>query len=154
MKSPTDQFAASADAGEFRWIESDQDVLDCAPLLRALRTYFESDEVLVAQIARQREQGYLLIGRYVEGQVVGVAGFRPVENLIHGRFVYVDDLVVAQSARRSGVAMALLDDVARISRSLGAKRVVLDAALANSSAHALYLRHGMKIVAFHFVEEL
>ena len=51
---------------------------------------------------------------------------------------YVDALAVTESARRRGVARALLDEAARKARETGATGVALDTGVRNRDAQALY----------------
>jgi hypothetical protein len=50
-------------------------------------------------VLRQFDQGCHLLAAWLDDTVVGAAGYRMQENLVHGRFCYVDDLVAAERAR-------------------------------------------------------
>src|SRR3546814_17661280 len=62
-----------------------------------------------AQARRQAGQGYRLLAAWRDGRVKGLAGYRIQENLLYGRFLYIDDLVAAGDARRLGVGGKLID---------------------------------------------
>ncbi|HST75428.1 MAG TPA: GNAT family N-acetyltransferase, partial [Acetobacteraceae bacterium] len=85
-----------------------------------------------------------------DGAVVGLAGYRLQENLIHGRFVYIDDLVVAQSERRGRIGAELLEAVAAEARALGCQRLTLDTAIDNLLGQRFYFRNGMLATGLHF----
>lgn len=55
---------------------------------------------------------------------------------------YVDALAVGATARRRGVARALLAEAERLAAGSGARGVALDTGLANASARALYEGYG------------
>jgi ribosomal protein S18 acetylase RimI-like enzyme len=84
-----------------------------------------------------------LLAAWTDGAVVGAAGYRMQENLIRGRFCYVDDLVVAEDHRRHGVGALLLDGVADRARADGIGRLTLDTALNNLLGQRFYFRYGM-----------
>jgi hypothetical protein len=52
----------------------------------------------LARVARQRAEGYRVLATWRGREPVALAGYRIAENLIHGRFIYVDDLVTAGAA--------------------------------------------------------
>jgi ribosomal protein S18 acetylase RimI-like enzyme len=76
------------------------------------------------------------------------------ENLIRGRFCYVDDLVVRADARRGGLGARLLDAVAAAARAQGLDRLVLDTALDNRLGQRFYFRYGMLPAALRFAKGL
>ena len=87
-------------------------------------------------------------------QPLGLAGYRVQENLIRGRFCYVDDLVVAASA----AARADRRPIARCGRRRGARarhtRLVLDTAIDNLLGQRFYFRYGMLPTGLHFAMPL
>ena len=137
-----------------RHAETDQDVAACFPVMVLLRPHLRDAAELVARVARQRAEGYRILAAWRDGQPVALAGYRITENLIHGRFLYVDDLVSAEEARRSGLGARLLDAVAAEGRGAGCRRLVLDTALDNVLAHRFYYRQGMLARALRFSREI
>ena len=103
---------------EIRSAESPAELAACFPVMRALRPHVTDASELVGRIQTQAAQGYRLIAAWREQTVVGAAGYRMQENLIRGRFCYVDDLVVAESERRNGIGARLLDAVAAEARKV------------------------------------
>ena len=111
--------------------------------MRELRPHLPSEAEFVSRVQRQARDGYRLLAACIDDQVVGLAGYRPQENLIHGRFVYVDDLIVAASGRRAGIGALLLDRVSDECRRLQVPTLVLDTAVDNSLGQRFYFRYGM-----------
>lgn len=54
----------------------------------------------------QSAQGYRLLAIWVNATPLALAGYRRLDNLINGRFIYVDDLVTDMEARGQGTASA------------------------------------------------
>jgi ribosomal protein S18 acetylase RimI-like enzyme len=108
----------------------------------------------VARVGRQRGAGYRILAAWCDQDPVALAGYRIEENLIHGQFIYVDDLVTAVEARRAGLGARLLDAVAAEGRTAGCKRLVLDTALDNVLAHRFYYRQGLLARALRFSREI
>jgi GNAT superfamily N-acetyltransferase len=126
-----------------RHAETATDIAACFPVMVQLRPHLGSAEELVTRVMQQREAGYRLLAAWRGAAPVGLAGYRLEENLIHGRFVYVDDLVTADAERSHGIGATLLDAVTTEGRQSGCGRLVLDTALDNVLAHRFYYRQGL-----------
>ena len=79
-------------------VDSDQDCQACFEVMRELRPHLADAAAFAAQVRRQAAQGYRLLAGWQGGHVKGLAGYRIQENLIYGRFLYVDDLVATAEA--------------------------------------------------------
>lgn len=133
-----------------RHAETDREVAACFPVMALLRPHLGSAEELAARVMRQRAAGYRLLAAWRGDAPLALAGYRIEENLIHGRFVYVDDLVTQESERRVGLGAQLLAAVAAEGRRKGCARLVLDTGLDNVLAHRFYYRQGLLARALRF----
>jgi GNAT superfamily N-acetyltransferase len=139
---------------ELRHADSDADIAACFPVMVQLRPHLTGAAELVTRVARQREAGYRILAAWRGGGPVALAGYRVEENLIHGRFIYVDDLVTVESERSTGLGARLLATVADIGRERSIGRLVLDTALDNVLAHRFYYRQGLLARALRFSREI
>jgi GNAT superfamily N-acetyltransferase len=139
---------------ELRPVETDREVGACFPVMVLLRPHLADADELVARVARQRGDGYRLLAAWRGGKPVALAGWRITENLVHGRFLYVDDLVAGEEERRRGLGARLLDAVAAEGRRAGCRRLVLDTAIDNFLGHRFYYRQGLLARALRFSREL
>lgn len=141
-------------APDIRVAESDDEIAACWPVMHELRPHLEQAS-FVARVRRQeREAGYRLAYVHDNGRPVTVAGFRLLENLAWGRFLYVDDLVSAGTARSRGHGAALLAWLRAHARSLGCAALHLDSGVQRSDAHRFYEREGMARSSYHFMTKL
>ena len=76
-----------------------REIVRCFPVMRQLRTHFENEETFLAQVERQRREGYRMAFLEDDHAVRAVAGFRRLEMLHAGRHYYVDDLVTDAAGR-------------------------------------------------------
>jgi GNAT superfamily N-acetyltransferase len=120
--------------------ETAADIAACFPVMVQLRPHLCDAEELVRRVLRQRKDGYWLLAAWRGETPAGLAGYRVEENLIYGRFVYVDDLVTAEGERGGGIGACLLDAVAAEGQRLGCAFLVLDTGLDNVLAHRFYYR--------------
>ena len=91
----------------------------CAPVMRELRTSLTESKI-VERIQEQQYEGYRLAFVETEDAVVAVAGYRVIEHLAYGRFLYVDDLVTRAKFKRNGFA----GSVVRLGAGRGAQRTL------------------------------
>ncbi|CAB3627289.1 GNAT family N-acetyltransferase [Achromobacter pestifer] len=135
-------------------IDTDDDLRACLPLMRELRPHLADGDDFVARITRMRSESYHLLAAFDAGQVVGLAGYRYQENLIYGRFMYVDDLVVDSTRRGGRWGSRLMQALDGIAREAGCAKFVLDTGLANSLAQYFYFRQGLLTSAIRFSKPL
>ncbi|MET1116365.1 MAG: GNAT family N-acetyltransferase [Comamonas sp.] len=134
-----------------RPLDSVGDLRLAAPLMRELRPQLDGEADLAARVQRQRLQGYQLLGAFeADASLAALAGYRLQENLVYGRFLYVDDLVTAPARRGAGWGARLLRALERVARAEGCSRLVLDTGLANTRAQRFYLRAGLQTGALRF----
>ncbi len=125
----------------------------CFPVMRQLRPDLSEDE-FVQRVARQRPQGYQLLAASIEGEVVAVAGFRVLDNLAWGRFLYVDDLVTGDAHRSHGFGGQLLDWLVGYCQENAIAELHLDSGVQRFGAHRFYLDHRMDITSHHFAVQI
>jgi ribosomal protein S18 acetylase RimI-like enzyme len=143
----------TADALSFRTV-GEAEIGACYDLMRQLRPHLASVEEFVTRWRRQAADGYRILALWLEqGPYPGpraLAGYRITENLVHGKFLYVDDLVSDQAERSRGYGAELLDKLKEEGRALGCKKLVLDTGLDNALAHRFYYRRGLLAQALRF----
>lgn len=120
----------------------------CEAVHRQLRPQLPSDYT-----ERMREilsSGAQMIAAEDEGQVLGVAVFRIIENSFEGRKLYVDDLVTDESKRSQGVGSALMNWLEAHARKTGCSTLALDSGSQRHRAHGFYFRQGLHIASYSF----
>jgi len=126
------------------------DVRRCFPVMRELRPHFKSADKFVQQVLRQQRGGYLLAFLEADGEVRAVAGYRFLESLFSGKFLYVDDLVTRDRDRSRGFGGALLDWLVEQARTHACDNLELDSGVQRFDAHRFYLLKRMNISSYHF----
>lgn len=139
---------------QLRHLESAQDLKSAFAVMQELRPQLTQVEAFVEQVQRQERQGYRILAAWKDEEIVGLAGYRLQENLIYGRFLYVDDLVTLASVRSQGVGAALISAMREQAHSNDCKQLVLDTGLANALGQRFYFRAGLLARGLHFGERL
>ena len=122
----------------------------CYPVMRELRTHIESLAEFVERVTRQQRDGYLLAFLEADGEIRAVAGYRYLESLFAGKFLYVDDLVTRERDRSRGFGAQLFDWLMDEARAHGCADMQLDSGVQRFDAHRFYLMKRMKIASYHF----
>jgi len=122
----------------------------CYDLMRQLRPHLASREAFVDRWRRQAGGGYRILALWAERSPRALAGFRVQESLIHGRFLYVDDLVTDTDDRSQGLGAQLMEALKAEGRTQGCAKLVLDTGLDNALGHRFYYRQGLLAMALRF----
>ncbi|MGH8524577.1 MAG: GNAT family N-acetyltransferase [Gammaproteobacteria bacterium] len=118
------------------------------PLFDAYRVFYgRASDVAVARtflLERfQHNQSVLFIALQSDGTAVGFTQLYPsFSSVSAARTFILNDLFVVSGARRSGVAVKLLEAAAHYGRAVGAIRLSLSTAIDNETAQALYVSQG------------
>jgi lysophospholipase L1-like esterase len=132
---------------------TDQEIDACFPVMAQLRPHLVRGE-FVARVRRQMADGYRLAYLREDNAVRSVAGYRVSEDLAGGKFLYVDDLITDQTRRSRGCGRALLAWLKNEAQLQGCAYIDLDSGTWRKDAHRFYLREGMSLVSYHFLQTL
>src|SRR5579862_4247581 len=86
--------------------ETTEEIARCFDVMRELRPHLDAATFL-QRVQHQQKEGYRLVRLEIDGEVVSVAGYRIMHNLVWGRFFYVDDLVTRACDHSKGRGQAL-----------------------------------------------
>ncbi|MCL1475359.1 GNAT family N-acetyltransferase [Argonema antarcticum] len=134
-------------------VKSEVEIARCFPIMQQLRPHLiETD--FTTRVRRQEQQGYYLIYLEDEDTVRAVAGFRLSESLSWGKFLYVDDLIVADEHRSQGYGQALLQWLINYAKSHDCQQLHLDSGVQRFAAHRFYFQQRLEIRAYHFAIDI
>ncbi len=80
------------------------------------------------------------------GDIVGIALVYPRYSTWKGPVVHLEDLIVTEKMRGSGLGSALLDEVVKYGHSLGVRRISWEVLDWNEPAIAFYEKKGAKVL--------
>ena len=133
--------------------ESDEQLAACFPVVRELRPHL-TEQSFLSRVRSQERAGYRIAYIEADGRPVAVAGFRFLETLSDGRFLYVDDLVTHSGARSRGHGAELLRWLVQRAESEDCSGLQLDSAVQRVDAHRFYEREGLRRRSYHFEKAL
>jgi len=135
-------------------VQTESEYLESLPVLQQLRPTLTDEKMFLEQIYRQEKQGYKMLSARDQSQILGLAGYRVLENLIYGKFIYVDDLIVNNQARSAGVGSQLIDRLKQLAKQQNCQHLVLDTALNNALGQKFYFRNGFLTKCIGFCQAI
>lgn len=131
---------------------SAEELTSCYTVVAHLRPQLDGREDWCARARCMHAAGYRVLVCRTAGEAQALAGYRIMENLIHGRFLYVDDLVASPEYRGQRLGARLLSALSEIARQERCKRLVLDTSATNLAAQRFYQREGLQPAIIGFVK--
>lgn len=131
---------------------SDDEILQCYPVIHALRGDFQPD-TCVKTIRHLQQLGYQLAYLAVSDQPVAIAGFRISESLAWKKYLYVDDLVTLPEQRSKGYGKKLLDWLIEYAADHDCQTFHLDSGVQRKDAHRFYKRENLALNSYHFARK-
>ena len=133
-----------------RHAETDAELHACWPVMHQLRPHLADADDFIARVHRMRADGYRLLAAWQGAQALALGGYRLQENLVYGRFLYLDDLVTLDSARGQHWGQQVIVAVQAIASQADCAHFVLDTGITNTGAQRFYARQGLANNAIRF----
>jgi GNAT superfamily N-acetyltransferase len=122
--------------------------------MQVLRPHLSDQEGFADQVERQYAKGYVLLAAWKEESPQALIGYRVQENLLNGRFLYIDDLVVQPGLQRTGLGAQMIQTARTEGLQQNCAHLVLDTGLHMALAQRFYFRQGLLTRAIQFFEPL
>ena len=142
---------------QVKTVESNADIRKCYSIILEMgkrRATLSSDEFL-AQVKRQKENDNFIFA-YVDSnnEAIAVLGFRYLEYLAFGKVLQLDDLVVSEAKRSSGVGSFVMDWLESQARKNKCENIILGSGTERKRAHKFYFEKNFTIDDYHFTKKL
>ncbi len=98
--------------------------------------------------------GYRMVAVYDGDDCLGLSGIWVAAKIYCGKYLEMDNVVVAAGHRSRGIGQLLTDFITDLARQEGCATILLDAYLENEKAHAFYERQGFIRRGYHFMKQL
>ena len=97
---------------------------------------------------------YFQVAAFESGECIAMSGYWLGHKLYCGKYLEIDNFVVDEAHRSSGVGGLLLEWLEAEARRKGCVLMMLDAYVENFKAHRFYYRHGFHARGFHYLKHL
>lgn len=129
--------------------QSDEEIAMCFAVLAELRPHLEEAAFVTTINGLAVRTGFAL-AYLKDGEVKAVAGYRISEWLHMGKYLEIEDLVTASTARSMGYGGRLFDWLVAEARRQGCRQLRLVSGVRRAEAHKFYARKGMVHEAQYF----
>lgn len=120
-----------------RELLSDEDFDAAYPVMHELRDHLDKAKYLEL-LTEMRKEGYRMIAAEDDGAIVALAGIGTGVNFYYGHYMWVYDLITAESGRSKGYGLALLQHLEEMARAEGCENIALSSAHFRKDAHRFY----------------
>lgn len=124
------------------------------PLLRELRTNLSFENFQDIYHNAHKTNDYTLVGLEDEGQLVALMGYRILHDFVHGKHLYIDDLVSSSHLRSKGYGTTLLLEAERLAQLHGCSNLRLCTGIENESGKKFYEKNQWNLRAIVFKKKL
>lgn len=132
---------------KIRKLETLEEIKSALPILLELRPHLTLETFLNIYDMAQKRDEYELVAAFQDQQLVGLMGFRILYDYVHGKHLYIDDLIVTESKRNLKIGAQLLkyaEEQARVHQCL---KLRLCTGIDNQKGKKFYDREGWKLRA-------
>lgn len=98
--------------------------------------------------------GYRMVAVYEGDVCVGLSGIWTGTKIYSGKYIEMDNVVVADTHRNRGIGQLMTDYITELALREGVEMMMLDAYRENVKAHAFYERAGFVKRGFHFLRAI
>lgn len=123
------------------------------PVLQEVRTNLD-EATYLERLGTAKEQGYTLLGAYDGDECIALMGYRIITDFVHGRHLYVDDLVVTESRKRQGLGRMFLEHAETIAKKENCPKLRLCTGIANEEGKEFYKKVGWELRAVAYKKHL
>ncbi len=124
------------------------------PVMQELRKDLSFEDFLNIYEKAHVADGYEIVALENEHGVLAVMGYRVLYDYVHGKHLYIDDLVSTESQRSKGLGAKLLNYADEMAKELGCKGLRLCTGIENEQGKLFYQKHGWNLRAVAFKKKI
>lgn len=124
------------------------------PVMKELRKDLSYTDYLNIYENANARDGYEVVAIESDKKVLAVMGYRVLHDFVHGKHLYIDDLVSTESYRSQGLGAKLLNYAEDLATKLECKGLRLCTGIENEMGKKFYERHGWNLRAVAYKKKL
>ncbi len=137
----------------FRILTQKAEMLPLCPLIQQLNASV-TEEYYAHILDEMLLYGYRMVAVYEDEECLGLSGIWVASKIYSGKYLEMDNVVVAAAHRSRGIGKLLTDFITDLARQEGCVTMMLDAYKENEKAHIFYEREGFVRRGYHFLKRL
>lgn len=131
-----------------------KDLERCYPIMKELRKDLSLEDFLYLYEKAHNSDGYEIVGIEDNGRILAVMGYRILYDFVHGKHLYIDDLVSTESQRSRGLGSKLLNFAEELAEKLSCRGLRLCTGVENELGKRFYERNGWNPRALAYKKKL
>jgi GNAT superfamily N-acetyltransferase len=124
------------------------------PVVQQLRPHLDFQSFLSLYKQAREQSGYELAFVEQDQKVVAAIGYRIITDFVHGRHLYIDDLVISEELRSKGLGTDLLGFAEEMALEWNCNQLRLCTGIENERGKSFYDKNGWKLRAVAFKKKL
>lgn len=137
----------------FRKLTTIEEMLPHFGLIKELTTSLTPEEYR-SLLENMLPNNYYQIATYDHDTCIAVSGYWIGTKLYCGKYLEIDNFIVADSHRSKGIGKLVIDRLTEEAKANDCKMIMLDAYVENFRAHHFYYREGFIARGFHYLKKL
>ncbi|MBL7715484.1 MAG: GNAT family N-acetyltransferase [Bdellovibrionales bacterium] len=137
-----------------RETQSESDLRSAFSILKELRKDLNWDDFLSLYDKAKDADGYGLWLAFETEKPVGVMGMRILYDYVHGKHLYIDDLVTTEAARSKGIGSKMLKFAEGYCAETNCNLLRLSTGTENEGGKKFYAREGWTLRSVTFKKKL
>lgn len=135
-------------------INTPENLKRCFPVMKELRAHLEYQAFVDIYEEAHEADGYEIVALEKDDQIVALMGYRFLYDYVHGKHVYIDDLVTTASVRSQGAGAQLLRYAESIAQKHNCQNLRLCTGIENEKGKKFYDRNGWNIRSVVYKKKL
>ncbi len=123
-------------------------------MLRQLRPHLSYEEFQATYLEANKANQYQFVGVEEQGELVALMGYRILNDFVHGRHLYIDDLVSSEAHRSKGYGAFLLKQADKIAIDNGCANLRLCTGIENEAGRKFYTKNSWNLRSVVFKKKL
>ncbi|MFA6237981.1 MAG: GNAT family N-acetyltransferase [Bacteriovorax sp.] len=124
------------------------------PVMKELRTNLSFDNFLNTYEKAHLHDGYEILGVEAENKIIAVMGYRILYDFVHGKHIYIDDLVTTEKFRSRGIGALFLKHAEKIAKDHNCSGLRLCTGVENESGKKFYESQQWKMRAVVYKKKI
>jgi ribosomal protein S18 acetylase RimI-like enzyme len=130
------------------------DLKRCYPVMKELRANLDFETFVDIYEKAHVDNGYEIVAVEKDSQIVALMGYRLLHDYVHGKHVYIDDLVTTEAVRSQGVGEKLLKHAESIAEKNNCKNLRLCTGIENEQGKKFYERNSWNLRAIVYKKKI
>lgn len=135
-------------------IKTSEGLERCYPVLKELREELSFQDFISTYEAAKQHDGYTFVGAFEGSQCIAVMGYRILFDYVHGKHLYIDDLVTTASHRSKGIGARFLAYAEERAKEQRCKGLRLCTGVDRKDSQRFYENNGWNARALAYKKQL